>query len=225
MQKILVWDLPIRLFHWLLMLDIIGLVVTAKLGGNAMEWHARLGYLALGLILFRLIWGVVGSYHARFGHFLRGPQAVMGYAKNLLNKNAEHYLGHNPIGGWSAVAMMASVAFQAVSGLFANDDVLLDGPYVNLIGKEMSDFITKLHKLNSDLLLILIGVHVAAIAFYYFYKKDNLVKPMVTGQKIIKNDASPTAIQPETPRPYWVFGLSVSLVGCLTYGVATRFFG
>lgn len=224
MQKILVWDVPIRLFHWLLVLAVAGLVVTAKVGGNWLEWHTKLGYFVLGLVFFRLIWGFVGTTHARFGAFLRGPKAVVAYTRTLFAKHADatSHVGHNPLGGWSTMVMLVLIGFQAISGLFANDDVLLEGPYANRVTKATSDFLTKLHKLNSDLILILIGIHVVAIALYYFYKKDNLVKPMLTGKKEVGDDVR---VPPQTPRPYWVFALCVIFVSLFTYSIATRIFG
>lgn len=223
MEKQFVWELPIRLFHWLLVLAVVGLFVTAKLGGNWMEWHTRLGYVVLGLVLFRLVWGIMGSANARFGNFVRGPKAVMHYAKSLFN-NASPQIwhgGHNPVGGWSVVAMLALLGFQAVSGLFANDDIMVEGPYANTVSKAVSDYLTTLHKLNSDLLLILFAIHIAAILFYLVVKKDNLIMPMLHGWRT-RTDAPEIA---QNPRPFWVFGLVVVLVTALTYVLATRAFG
>ncbi len=183
MSTVRVWDLPIRFFHWSLMLSILCLFITAQLGGNWMEWHMRFGYVTLGLVTFRIVWGFIGSYHARFVNFVRGPGTVIGYLKGLINNDAPHFLGHNPMGALSVIALLGSVLFQAVTGLFANDDILLEGPYVSMVSKSTSDLLTKLHHLNSDLMMILIGVHLAAIAFYFFKKKENLVKAMVTGEK------------------------------------------
>jgi cytochrome b len=224
--KIRVWDIPVRVFHWALVLCILGLFITAQLGGNWMEWHKKLGFAVLGLVSFRIVWGFAGSYHARFVNFVRGPQTVIGYFKGLLKNEAPHFLGHNPMGALSVIALLASLLFQAVTGLFANDDILLDGPYAGAVSKATSDFITKLHKLNSDLLWILIAVHLAAIAYYYFKKKENLVKAMVTGEK----DSNPSigghleAKMAETPRPVWSFWVVAIAVGAATYAVVTKAF-
>jgi cytochrome b len=188
MSTVRVWDLPIRFFHWLLVISIVSLYVTAQLGGNWMEWHVRFGYFTLGLVTFRIVWGCIGSHHARFVNFVRGPGAVIGYLKGLIKNDAPHFLGHNPMGALSVIALLGSVLFQAVTGLFSNDDILLEGPYVSMVSKSTSDFLTKLHHLNSDLMLILIGVHLAAIAFYFFKKKENLVKAMLSGDKPVDDN-------------------------------------
>ncbi len=236
MQTIRVWDLPIRLFHWLLVLAIIGLFVTANLGGNWMEWHQRLGYFVLGLVLFRLVWGFAGSFHARFANFLRGPKVVFAYMKALFRKEAQgetssqllyqphhqpHYVGHNPMGAWSVIVILLAVGFQAISGLFADDEIASSGPYATLVSKEVSDFLTKLHKLNSDLLLVLIGIHIGAILFYVFVKKDQLIKPMFTGEKPITSEQFDGKIA-ESHRPYWIFWLTALVVAAFTYIVVTK---
>jgi cytochrome b len=218
-----VWDWPIRLFHWLLVVAIIGLFVTGKVGGNWMEWHEKIGYFVLGLILFRVVWGFVGTYHARFVNFVRGPKTVFTYTKSLFKKDSPRHLGHNPMGAISVLAFLLVVGFQAVSGLFADDDIMLRGPYASMVGSDWSSLFTKLHKWNSDLILILIGVHVAAILFYVFVKKDNLVKAMFTGEKSSVDERF-GAKMAEKPRKIWVFWIVATLVGVLIYLIASRFF-
>lgn len=193
-----VWDWPVRAFHWLLLALVIGQFVTAKLGGNWMIWHSRIGFCVLGLVLFRIVWGFVGGRNARFANFLRGPNAIMASFKGEWSGE-----GHNPLGALSVVAMLALLAFQAVSGLFANDDILLDGPYANVIGKELSDTITKYHKLSSKLLIGLVALHIAAIVFYAAVKKQNLVGPMIHGGK---------SSQPAVPGPAWLAPVLIALV-------------
>jgi cytochrome b len=224
--KVRVWDIPVRVFHWSLVLCITGLFITAQLGGNWMEWHKKLGFIVLGLVSFRIVWGFAGSYHARFANFVRGPQTVIGYFKGLLKNEAPHFLGHNPMGALSVVALLASLLFQAVTGLFANDDILLEGPYAGAVSKATSDFLTKLHHLNSDLLLILIGVHLAAIAFYFFKKKENLVKPMLNGEKMANPsvDGHFEAEMAEKLRPVWTFWVTAIAVAGATYAVVTKAF-
>ncbi len=227
MQAIRVWDLPVRLFHWLLVVSISGLFITANLGGNWMEWHKKIGFLVLGLVVFRVVWGFIGSYHARFINFVRAPSSVFVYAKGLLKPDGKHFVGHNPMGALSVLALLGALGFQAVTGLFSNDDIMLEGPYASMVSKALSDQLTSLHKLNSDLILILIGLHLAAIIFYSFYKKEPLVKAMLTGDKM--SDASTgellEAQMAENPRPYWLSWVIAAIVGALTYVVATRAFG
>ena len=196
--RIRVWDIPVRLFHWLLVLLVITLFVTGKLGGNWLEWHRRAGFGVLGLVTFRILWGFAGSHHARFVNFVRGPSAVRAYARSVMHKHAPHTVGHSPLGALSVVTMLGLLLLQAVLGLFSNDDIMLEGPYASMVSKALSDQLTSLHKLNSNLILILIGLHIAAIAFYFFYRKENLVKPMISGDKFLKADAATPA------RPAWL---------------------
>lgn len=208
----LVWDWPIRVFHWSLVLAVIALFVTGNLGGNALEWHKRAGFLVLGLITFRVIWGFMGSYHARFVNFVRGPKGILEYVRHKTGEGA----GHNPLGALSVVAMLVALAIQAGSGLFANDDIMLEGPYAALVGKELSDWLTTLHKFNSKLVLAMVGLHVAAIAFYFFGKKINLVRPMLTGKKSLPGDV------PAIERPAWLALVVIVLVAWLVYLLVYR---
>jgi len=175
-KRIKVWDLPTRLFHWLLALDIGTALVTGQIGGNLIDWHGRLGILAVGLVAFRLTWGLVGSTYARFSQFLPSQEAIAAYLKGQWQG-----LGHNPLGALSVLALLGLVTLQAVSGLFANDDIAFNGPLFNLVSKDISDRITGVHKLASNLLILVVVLHVAAIVFYARVKKHNLVKPMLTG--------------------------------------------
>jgi cytochrome b len=185
-----VWDAPVRLFHWLLVALVCVSVATGKIGGNAMKWHMYSGYGVLSLLLFRLLWGIFGSSHARFSHFLRGPASVWGYASGLFRRQPSHTLGHNPLGGLMVALMLAVLLFQAGSGLFSNDDIATEGPLYAKVGKDLSDRITSWHKLNSNLVLALAAVHVAAVIFYRVFKGENLVRPMISGWKQV----------PEAPR-------------------------
>ena len=177
-KRIKVWDLPTRIFHWLLVVCIAGALVTGQIGGNAIDWHARIGVALIGLIVFRLIWGIVGSTHSRFGSFLPTPKAVRAYLRGEWRG-----VGHNPLGALSVLALLALIAVQLASGVLANDDIAFNGPLFHLISKEWSDAITGLHRSNSTLLIALIALHLAAIAFYGHVKKDKLIKPMITGWK------------------------------------------
>ncbi len=183
MKKLLVWDLPLRLFHWSLVLLVASSLVSAKIGGNAMQAHMLSGYAILALLLFRLLWGFLGSTHARFASFVRSPLAVIAYLSAIKRKDAEHHLGHNPAGAWSVIFMLLALLAQVATGLFANDDIATEGPLAKLASKALSDSITSMHHLNAKLLLALIGLHLAAIAFYFIYKRENLVRPMLTGFK------------------------------------------
>lgn len=184
-----VWDLPVRLFHWLLVL----LIGFSWLSGEMewMDWHFYSGYAVLALILFRILWGFVGSTHARFGDFLYGPGALFDYIRSLPSRTAKKFAGHNPLGGISVVLILLCVLLQASTGLFANDDVLYEGPLYKHVSKELSDFLTTVHKWNFEALLVLAGVHIAAILYYLLWKSENLVKPMFTGRKHLPAGAAP----------------------------------
>lgn len=226
MKTISVWDIPVRLFHWSLATSILMSFITAQIGGNAMEWHKRIGYFVIGLIIFRVVWGFVGSYHARFKNFVYAPATVINYAKNLFKKDSAHYVGHNPMGGLSVVALIASVGLQTVTGLFSNDDILLEGPYASMVSKAFSDQMTRLHQLNSDLILILVGLHLSAIVFYAMFKKEQLIEAMLTGKKDIDPsiDGQFEAEMPEEARSAWLPWSVIVVVGGVTYALVTRVF-
>jgi cytochrome b len=187
MNRVLVWDLPLRLFHWLLVALVVVSVVSVKIGGNAMQIHLLSGYTVLALLLFRILWGFFGSTHARFASFVRAPAAALAYLSALRRGEADQHLGHNPAGAWSVLLMLAVLLVQAGTGLFANDDIATEGPLAKLLSKDLSDRITGIHHLNSKLLYALIALHLSAVAFYLLGKHENLVKPMITGFKNVAN--------------------------------------
>jgi len=182
LQTVVVWDLPTRLFHWTLVALMVAQWLTAE-ESSTMDWHVWGGYAVLALVLFRLIWGFVGSETARFGDFIRGPGAALEYVKALLRGETPHYLGHNPLGAWSIVAMLVLLLVQAGTGLFANDDILIEGPLYAWVSKDTSDWLTTIHKLNFNLLLLVIAVHLSAVLFYLLVKRENLIHPMLSGRK------------------------------------------
>lgn len=182
-RRVLVWDLPTRIFHWLLVLLVTISFVTGKLGGTAMQYHEWSGVTILVLVLFRVLWGFWGGIPSRFATFMRGPRKVFGYARSLLGKGHEPYLGHNPMGAWSIVAMLAALAIQAGTGLFANDDILTEGPLFHLVSKDTSDWLTRIHLINQNILVGLVLLHIGAVVFYLVVKRENLILPMVTGHK------------------------------------------
>ena len=188
MQTVRVWDLPTRLFHWALAACVIGLVITANVGGNWMQWHGRLGYTVLCLLLFRIVWGLIGGHWSRFGNFLYGPSAVVAYLRG--QAPATHRVGHNPLGMFSVFALIAVLLLQVSTGLFADDEIAFPGPLVGLVSGDTVSQATRYHKSIGKLLLIaLVSVHVLAILYYKWVKKDNLVTPMVLGDKQVPTPA------------------------------------
>lgn len=180
-QRLRVWDLPTRVFHWVL----VGLLAAAWLTSETgpIEWHAWIGQTLLALVIYRVIWGLIGSQTAQFWNFIKGPKAVFDYARGLLGRSTPPSVGHNPLGGLMIVALLLLVALQAVLGLFANDDIYFDGPLRHMVDKDMSDMMTGWHKLVFNLILIAAGVHVAAALFYLVVKRENLIGAMITGDK------------------------------------------
>ena len=177
-MKIRIWDLPLRLFHWLLVVAVIGSFVSVKLGGNAMIWHGRFGYIVLSLIFFRLIWGFVGTHHARFAQFIKSPKAIFAYLKNPTETP-----GHSPLGAISVIVLLGLFLSQALAGLFASDDIAFDGPLVKYVASTWVELLTSFHRLNEWVLLALVGVHVGAILYYKYAKRINLISAMITGDK------------------------------------------
>jgi len=172
-----VWDLPTRLFHWLLVIAVIGALVTVQLGGLYMDWHVRFGQFALALVIFRVIWGFCGPRYARFSQFLRGPAVIVDY----LRSDAAT-AGHNPLGGWAVIAMLAVIGFQALTGLFANDEILTAGPLSGLLSRDTSLYLTWLHGLNAILIYGLIALHLLAVLVWYtLIRRQRIVTPMITG--------------------------------------------
>jgi cytochrome b len=171
-----VWDRPVRVVHWLFVLLIPFSWWTAE--EEMMEWHYRSGLTLLGLLVFRIVWGLIGSSTARFASFVRGPQAIVSYVRG----DAASPIGHNPLGALSVLALLAMISVQVGLGLFAADEDGIDsGPLAHWVDVELSENIAELHEKNFDLLAVLIGLHVAAIAAYLLIKRRNLVTPMVTG--------------------------------------------
>lgn len=185
-RSIPVWDLPTRLFHWSLVVLVTVAVVSAKTG---VLWvHMLAGETILTLVLFRLVWGLVGSQTARFSDFVKGPRGILAYLRQARTGEAvaaPATLGHNPLGALMVVALLLVLGTQAVSGLFTSDDILVDGPLVPLASGATVATLSTLHRLLADGILILIGLHVAAVVLYLLVRKDNLIRPMVTGRKAV----------------------------------------
>lgn len=181
--KVKVWDVPVRLFHWALVLLFAFMFYSGKTGSDWMEWHMRAGYAILALVLFRISWGFAGSTHARFSSFLAGPSACIQCVKHLLARKPAPYAGHNPLGGWMVLVLLLGLLFQAGTGLFANDDLLSEGPLAALVSKATSDQMSALHSWNFNLLLLLAGLHLIAVLYHAGFMKENLIGAMFTGVK------------------------------------------
>ncbi|MCX7946422.1 MAG: cytochrome b/b6 domain-containing protein [Hydrogenophilus sp.] len=175
-REVAVWDPMVRLFHWLLVGTVVGAVVGVKIGGEAMTWHGRFGVAVVGLLAFRLVWGMIGPPTARFSQFVRGPAAVAAYLRGEWRG-----VGHNPLGGWSVVAMISLLALLAGLGLFATDEIAYRGPLAHWVAERTQVWAASWHRRLEPLLWLLVGLHVGAILFYRFARGIDLVTPMITG--------------------------------------------
>ncbi|GAC34158.1 cytochrome b/b6 domain-containing protein [Paraglaciecola polaris] len=186
-KRTLVWDLPLRIFHWALVSLIFAQWLTAEVLEGYMDYHAVFGYTLLGLMIFRLLWGFVGPKHARFNDFLRGPKAIWQYGQSLFSRHQPTYTGHNPLGALIVPAILIVVGTQAVSGLFTTDDVLFNGPYYPAISSELQGTMQWLHHKMFDVLLVIIALHVLAITSYQFLLKKPLIGAMFHGHKNVQS--------------------------------------
>jgi len=236
-----VWDFPVRIVHWLLVVLIafswwsaekgpgLPASVTSSMETNTaispygyipwMEWHRWSGFTVLGLIAFRVLWGLFGSETARFGHFLRGPKGIGAYIKKLFSKSSEPHVGHNPLGGWSVFALIVLIIAQTVLGLFAIDtDGIESGPLAAFISFDQGRVAAGLHELTFNILLAFIGLHIFAILFYAVFKRDNLVGPMITGRRKLGESATAPKIA-----PFWLALIFAIVAGGLVYAVMKAF--
>ncbi|MGY6586810.1 MAG: cytochrome b/b6 domain-containing protein [Wenzhouxiangella sp.] len=178
-----VWDLPLRLFHWLLLFAVTGALVSVQM--KAMDWHGWFGLAVLGLLVFRLVWGIIGSRHARFWSFAPRPRALTDYLRGRW-----YGLGHNPLGALSVFAILGVLLFQAVTGLFADDVIAYTDPLRRAVSGDTASQLTSWHMRMEYVIYGLIALHLAAIAFHELIKRERLIKPMVTGRKTVDDPAA-----------------------------------
>ncbi len=190
-HNVRIWDLPTRVFHWALAASVIGLVITAKVGGNAMEWHFRLGYLVLALLVFRIVWGVIGGRWSRFATFVYSPARLVRYLRG--QPHAEDAIGHNPLGALSVFALLAVLVAQVATGLLSDDEIAFAGPLTRFVSNAVVGQATGYHKeIGQYLVLGLVGLHVAAVFFYVLVRRQRLVRPMLHGNKQLATPTTPS---------------------------------
>ena len=194
MRRIVLWDLPLRVFHWSLMAAVTAAIVTGELGGAWMPWHGRAGLLIVGLLVFRVVWGVLGSATSRFTHFAPSPGRLLAYLRGRWRG-----VGHNPLGALSVFALLGLLFAQVATGLFGNDDIAFAGPLNHLVDDSAGARLTGWHRLLADGLFVLLALHLAAIAFHVLVKRHRLIRPMVTGRLDVDADRA-------LPRPVRGFG-------------------
>jgi cytochrome b len=208
-----VWDAPVRIFHWLLVVLVTTSWVSSEIGDDALQYHMWSGYALLTLVASRIVWGFVGSEHARFSAFVRGPRALLRYGSDLLRSNPPYYLGHNPLGGVSVILMLTSVMVQGTTGLFAKDDVAIEGPLVYLVTEATSSLLTTIHRYNFYVLATLIAVHIAAVLFYLLVKGENLIAAMFTGRKQVAQHSDLT--DGRVTSPWLAVVIVIAIAGAL----------
>jgi len=214
-MQVPVWDAPTRLFHWALAILAVLSFTTGKLGGSWMGWHVKSGYAILALLLFRVAWGFVGSDTARFTHFLRGARAATAYARQLLAGSPPSSTGHNPLGGWMVVLMLAVLLLQAATGLFADDEVRAQGPLAVVVSETTVRQMTRIHSFNEWVVAGLVVVHVVAIGVYQWGLRRDLIGPMLRG----------TTDAPDAPRvaSAWVAAAILALAALAVYYLVVIF--
>jgi cytochrome b len=179
-----VWDLPTRVFHWALALAVVGAVITAKIGGNAMVWHMRLGLLVMALLAFRLVWGFVGGHWSRFLAFAYAPSRVLAYLRGDSGPGGRYDIGHSPLGALSVFALLALLSAQVATGLVADDEIATVGPLNRFVDAALGLKATSWHEnVGQYLIVALVVLHVGAVLFYLLKKGRNLIAPMWHGDK------------------------------------------
>ncbi|GGO86773.1 cytochrome b561 [Marinobacterium nitratireducens] len=199
--RIKVWDPSIRLFHWALV-GLMSFLWWSGSQGDGIDYHPVAGYCVLGLILYRILWGFVGSRYARFGAFLRPPRETLRSVPGVLGRQRAHYLSHNPLGGWMVVALLLSLLFQGLTGLGTTDDLMIDGPLVAWLDDSWVERLTDWHHFNANLLLVLIGLHLLAVLYHDLVRREGLVSAMLTGEK-----RSPVPAE-SAHLPLWAFAVT-----------------
>lgn len=191
-HSVRIWDLPTRLFHWALTASVVGLVITAKVGGNAMEWHFRLGYCVLALLVFRMAWGLIGGRWSRFTSFVYSPARVLRYLRGS-GSQSEDSIGHNPLGALSVFALLGVLLAQVGTGLLSDDEIAFAGPLTRFVSNAVVGQATGYHKeIGQYLVLGLVGLHLLAILFYVLVRRQRLVRPMLQGDKVLPGPATPS---------------------------------
>ena len=177
-----IWDLPTRLFHWALLVCVVGLLITGNVGGAWMEWHFRFGYCVMTLLLFRIVWGLVGGKWSRFASFIYSPKSLMDYLSG--RAKPEHSAGHSPLGALSVFGLLAFLALQVGTGLISDDEITNAGPLTRFVKNATVSLATWWHKeVGNKVIVAMIVLHIAAILIYLWKKKQNLILPMIQGDK------------------------------------------
>lgn len=219
--KVRIWDLPVRLFHWSLVILLVTSYLSGQAGDDWMKLHFWSGYAILTLLIFRIVWGFIGSATARFSDFVRGPAAAISYLQAMARGDRTYDIGHNPAGGLMVVVMIVAVLMQVVAGLFAadTDTGMVNGPLANLIADKWVDRLTEFHEFWVNILLLLIAVHVLAAVVYLVWKRHNLIRAMITGAKPVE-----LVVPPGSPPPVLAFASGWLALAVLVAAAAVVYF-
>ena len=213
-----VWDLPTRLFHWALAIAVIGVIGTGL--GGVMEWHFRLGYTVLALLLFRLLWGFMGGRWSRFAAFVYAPGSVVAYLRG--RAHPDHLIGHTPLGALSVFAVLAILALQVATGLMADDEISASGPLTRFVSGEVVSLATGWHEAQGKWIVIaLVSLHVLAVLFYVLVKRHRLVRPMVTGDKLVSAESGQVAPSRDDAASRWLALALFALCAGVAYWVSS----
>ncbi len=186
LRPIVVWDAPVRLFHWLVVVLVAAAYVTWRL--NWMDWHVRIGEALLALVVFRLLWGFFGSETARFRNFMASPATAFQHLRHAFRREPDTQVGHNPAGGWMVLLLLALLLVETLTGLYMNNDIANEGPFTEWMPAPVANAIAALHSILWDVLLAAVVLHVLVIALYAAVKGHNLLRPMLTGSKTLPED-------------------------------------
>ena len=213
-MKIKVWDLPVRICHWLLVIIIAFQFISVKvldesMLSNATQWHFYGGYACLALVIFRILWGILGTYYAKFSQFVKSPIKTFHY---LRGRGVQNHIGHNPAGAYSVIALLSLILAQAVSGLFTTDDIFNDAPYFGVLNDSWQTVVNFVHHNVVYMLLGFIVLHIGAIIFYKIKHKENLTSAMVTGNKTVHKSA-----QSQGPFPWLGFIVCLAVTALFLY--------
>lgn len=192
-KRVKLWDLPLRLFHWLLLIAILGAWISAENG--YLSIHYYFGLTIITLLSFRILWGIWGSSTARFTHFVKGLPAIKQYLSKLRMRKPSHTIGHNALAGAWVMALLFFVGLQALTGLFSHDDIVFDGPFADNVSSTLSGILSEYHEINFKIILALIVLHLLAQLYYFFWKKENLVGAMIEGSRLMPEDVVEKAVQ------------------------------
>ncbi len=213
-----IWDLPTRLFHWALAAAVIGMIATGL--GGIMEWHFRIGYTVLALLLFRLLWGFVGGRWSRFAAFIYAPRSVIAYLRG--RAHPDHLIGHTPLGALSVFAVLAILALQVATGLMADDEISASGPLTRFVSGGVVSVATQWHAVWGKWTAIaLVSLHVLAVLFYVAIRRHRLVEPMISGDKLVSAASGNVAASRDDAASRWLALALFALCAGVAYGVAS----